>query len=124
MNIEPRVTSLKLSNELKKNGYPQEGLWFYNSETMKLQRGFTSHTTQEGIMKWSIVAPTCDELGEKLPLGFDIRKANGSKEASWYCLFTIDFEHGQKEDFLFYADTEANVRAKMWLYLKKHGVIK
>jgi len=119
MNIEKQVTNLGLSKELKENGYPQEGLWFYNSETMKLQRGFTSHTTQEGIMKWSIVAPTCAELGEKI------------KEFPQpvYCIdrnsWVVDAVPLSKDnEVLLCEDTEVDARAQMVLFLIKKGLLK
>ena len=48
MKLEKQVCSLELAKKLKELGVKQESLWFYNSKTMKLQRGFSAHTSNKG----------------------------------------------------------------------------
>jgi len=127
--IESQVCSLQLSKEIKEAGYLQEGLWFYNSETMKLQRGFTSHINHKGKMCWSIVAPTVAEGWKKLPMAVE-------REGIIYDLITLKGKDKVEKTIVTYAnvakhitlnaladENPANAIHKMWLYLKKEGLI-
>lgn len=122
MNIEKQVTNLGLSKELKENGYEQKGHFWWASIS---GRHFRLTCNQIGfqIKEWKkaekIVAPTCAELGEKI------------KEFPQpvYCIdrnsWVVDAVPLSKDnEVLLCEDTEVDARAKMWLYLKKHGVIK
>ena len=113
MKIEDiKCTSLKLAKELKANGYKQKGLWFYDLKTNKLQQGFTSHIDIDGFCRWSIVAPTVAELGEALPRGTSSFLSDTVAHCTW--------NHRQVSiDYL----SEADVRAKLWLHLKKEKLI-
>ena len=111
MKLEKQVCSLELAKKLKELGVKQESLWFYNSKTMKLQRGFSAHTSNKG-MTWSISAFTVAELGEMLPSGYySIRE--GSVWECWLRNGTQKVE----------ASTEADARAKMLIYLLENKLM-
>lgn len=128
IKLENQVVSLELAKQLKEAGYKQEGLWFYNSETMKLQLGFTCHTDKQGKMKWSIVAPTVAKLGEALPKNigeYNFLEIGKDIDKKWWCVYRdISINDRNKSiKYLKRANAEANARAKMWLYLKKEGLL-
>ena len=125
MKIEKQVVNQKLAKQLKEEGYPQEkNLWYWH-----LHWGikgdvpviYNSRLYGDDGKTYVCVAPTVAELGEKLPRGY-ITAFGGQ---SWQCFkitdvrcCPIDFKQLDIN-----ADTEANARAKMWLYLKKKGLI-
>ena len=123
MKIENQVVSLELAKELKDAGYPQEGVWWwcqYNSKEWGVNHRLVGFN--------NIVAPTVAELGEAL---LDLRNefAQGWSDSGCHWHFqagdrgcgsmiegfgkTFDSES---------EDTEADARAKMWLYLKQKGL--
>jgi len=150
MKLEQQVCSLELSKKLKELGVKQESLFFYNSKTMELQKGFTSHTDRKGIHHWSISAFTVAELGEMLPKSICIYKKSKKKlRYKWltgtfyhpYFYYPIEndkgygfglmyttyvwFETQNDKDILHaeLAHTEANVRAKMLIYLLENKLL-
>ena len=143
MKLQDQQVSLELSLQLKEAGYKQEGLWWWVEEEherfnvcqfltckekvtdskfckkhsnkddyMLLDRGMA-----ENICGENFVAPTVAELGEALPVGVQSwrRFNNEHKPKEYYKC------HYQQGDFRYDCDanTEADARAKMWLYLKK-----
>lgn len=110
MKLENQVVSLELSKQLKKAGYKQEGTWWWIDDW----------TGTEGMPNWKIyycpkgngeiVAPTVAELGEKLKT--NMNNIQYSKHHKDYAIWLGIGKENR-------ADTEANARAKMWLYLKK-----
>ena len=64
------TTTLEKSKELRDADFKQQTKLYYNSETGKLQLGFTSHVDSEGLMCWSISAVTITELLEELDNNF------------------------------------------------------
>ena len=124
MELENQVTSLELSKELKENGYPQEGLWWWIDD----DRGFILPATdKENLKGWRkitrvFIAPTVAELGEKLPRALYIDTNNywfGTRKIpdnTWDVLYDSKYNTIRTS-----ADTEVNARAKMWLWLKKEG---
>lgn len=123
MNIEKQVVSLKLAKELKEAGYLQEGVWWWTGFRELCLRGnstfFYSFTVDNSSMysldvKDLIVAPTVAELGGAI-------KRHPQPE---YC---VDKKHwlwfATNSNYNIATKTEANARAKMWLYLKKEKLI-
>ena len=126
MQIEKQVCSLSLAKELKQNGYPQtEGVWWWAWKeehyclTEKVLEG--EPTLVAGFPPYDfpytgIVAPTVSELGERLPDGYRTLKINNI----WMALSpnkVVPIKWAE-------ANTEANARCKMLLYLVKEGLIK
>jgi len=127
MKPENQVVSLELDKELKENGYKQEGLWWWDLETKSiLPVGYFSLTIKSNPQRY-VAAPTVAELGERLP------KTIRTKDNDYNLVIVKDLNKLQYEAELDYstwdilktieADTEANARAKMWLYLKKEKLI-
>ncbi len=107
---------LKYAKKLKKLGVKQESLWYYNSKTMKLQKGFTSHADIEGFCRWSTSAFTVAELGEMLPKWiYTIRLDYKPYDKCWCVL-----DKGGRIEIT--ADTEANARCLMLIYLLEKGI--
>jgi len=142
MKLENQVTGLELSQELKKVGFPQDTLFYWCK--YKLVRGVYVKGFDEPKKGWrlqlgnkegfrddfseTVSAPTVAELGEMLPIyilkddivgRYDcecIKKRNDWWDILYYERNRISIMKGGK--------TEADARAKMWLYLKKEGLIK
>ncbi len=131
MTLEQQVVSLQLAKQLKEAGYPQDESLFYWYEQYK------DLNTGKGNIYWEanhetswfpspgscvrrtgnkIAAPTVAELGEKMPIYIQTHKTNGEQGKKWYCSHMIRKNFSNE-------DTEANARAKMWLYLKKENVL-
>ena len=118
-----QFVSFDLAKELKKAGYPQSGLWWWCEENANKKEHllycndvFLSKDTHDAIVSMThpcvyYVAPTVAELGEALPS----QCRSWTNGAMWFCKYGLEGQVRIK------ADTEAIIRAKMWLYLKKEG---
>ena len=113
MELEEQVTSLELSRELKDNGYPQEGLWWWVRHFGHL----SINIHKEGAL---CVAPTVAELinnmSEKIQI-LHIGLLTGG--------YAVTYETKEKKTNLNMETDKnlANAFAKMWLYLKKEGLL-
>ncbi len=119
MKLDNQVVSLKLSQELKKAGYPQEGLWrwYYDNEENN-RKYFIQHEMFDEDDQLICVAPTVAELGEALPIVQDMYIDHiKNAENEWIVALRKDSTR-----IVSFIDTEADARAKMWLYLKKEGL--
>jgi hypothetical protein len=133
------VTNLELSKKLKESGFPQDGSVFYwicNPDTDKYVLVYQPNVD---IKAWrGFAAPTASEIGEKLPakiinpstrnldnLYFNFaHKGNDSKQ-DVRTGYTVEYHTPFSYPLIrITSDTEANARAKMWLYLKKHNLLK
>jgi hypothetical protein len=126
MKIEEQVVSLELAKELKETGYPQDGLFCWvpnvpgNEISHRLRSLGDGETLEDNRGTYGrdvyIAAPTVAELGEQLPVYFSSYKTHGEQGGPWYCkgFLSKQVEEGQ---------SEANSRAKMWLYLKSHSLL-
>ena len=146
MKPENQVVSLELSKELEKAGYRQDGLWWWVKIPSKnYLLGMADLEQQEFCVRvnnryiWfekdiepinNFAAPTCAELGERLPNKIFIRGFNYYLFIAKICgEWIIDYKldnlplHSVYGFITQKAKTEANVRAKMWLYLKKEELI-
>jgi len=125
MKLENQLVNLKLAKQLKKAGYPQEGLWWwvyawekyrYVPNKRKIILTFFGHiTAQHNKERIICVAPTVAELGKMLPEDC----FSFSQLGDWHCFESIRYFERGEEVYETDADIEANARAKMWLYLKK-----
>jgi hypothetical protein len=135
MKLEDQVVSLELAKKLKEAGYKQKGLWWWYehkqrgkdddfSECLVLDNepDYTMHPRED----WNkYVAPTVAELGERLPEAVEINNYICSLminpcKGGWAVYYS---SYNGKEGYSITADTEADARAKMWLYLKKEGLL-
>ena len=118
------VCDLEYAKELKELGYEQCGTWRYEQKDTyhpryKLVR---CPTNTDAILK-RYVAPTVAELGKALPIGF----TTYFDGQGWYSLGTNPLSLLMPGDFkslAIHADTEANCRARMLIYLIKEGIVK
>ncbi len=120
-----QFTSLELAKELKKSGYPQEGLWMWvKYELWKEPKLWLSDMSSQfkttclsGKREYEFVAPTVAELGERLPndkiLEYISKKLNGFSKTQDKCLAYIIMD-------LF---KNPNALVKIWLYLKKEKLL-
>lgn len=117
MELEKQVTSLELSKRLKELGVEQESLfcwekidWEGKNAILKYRREVSAHNG------WIISAFTVAELGEMLPDGVASGKHENKaahKYGKYHCKwFTKKMIYNQR------ADTEADARAKMLIYIK------
>jgi len=121
---EWQVVNRKLSEKLKKAGFKQEGLWCWNPgmtnnkvwwELLNLPTNYGS--PKKPKKEVAIIAPTVAEMGEALPdWNYTIRLDYEPYKNKWCAL-----QRGGRIEVE--ANTEANARAKMWLYLKKEGLL-
>ena len=115
MNIEEQVTSLELSKQIKELGVEQESLFYWISTL----QGFEIVYQGELLGEVSYSAFTVAELGKLLPTWFYSGKTLSKA-------LKTEFECGSAEydkQTWKKADTEANARGKMLIYLIEHNLI-
>ena len=129
MNLEHQVTSLELAKQLKEAGYEQEGLWWWVFPLVKDATPYLANNDFVRPIKVKkklghevekiIVALTVAELGEALQnkAGQTMTLFDGS---CWHSGNRYPSSEGSK---FIEANTEANARAKMGLYLKKEKLL-
>ena len=111
MKLEDQVCSLELSRKLKELGVKQEALFFWVDD---LDDSWVVYIGkyQGAINKSGIDAFTVSELGKMLP-SFVHNFRNHTKPNQWTCNYDEAHEVG---------DTEADVRAKMLIYLLENKI--
>ena len=140
MKLEIQQVNLDLSKQLKEAGYPQEGLWWWtewSTGTVDTDISICADSellrvdgTEYGQFMRICIAPTVAELGERLPRYIELKVIAGQTQTH-YLYTTKSFNNewgvfyamnnGRTRHHREYADTEADCRAKMWLYLKKRN---
>ena len=127
MKIEEQVVNRELAKKLKKAGYKQsESFWWWyqwkENDEWKLGNDDMGYG---GKQVWDYIsAPTVAELGGKLPIQLDKNKFENLEihhtEFEWIVAYRIP---GKTWSISKYAPTEADARAKMWLYLKEKRLL-
>lgn len=125
MELERQVVSLELAKKLKELGVPQESLFFWCSDyqgIMLLSQQEYSDNLRNKTPQLSKIASafTVAELGEMLP---EIFRSEKYKRGKWICHDGRECTEPITEE-LFEADTEADARAKMLIYLLENNLIK
>lgn len=146
MELEKQVCSLELAEKLEELGVPQESYFYWNKHWKnpdKKESGFweLEHGTNPSLLnkhadaafgeRVAFAAFTVAELGEMLPGGIVSFKCNQyhflNKEGKkWWCDFTPGGRPSDMTDLYegnCFADTEADARAKMLIYLLKNHLI-
>jgi hypothetical protein len=124
MKLENRVSNLELSRKLKELGCKQESLFYYDPRNGKLRYGFDSYTDKDGKMKWFISAFTVAELGEMLPEYIEIKKIGKFLESRKYMnQWKVSYCNNSGCFPSFNADTEADARGLMLIYLLENKLI-
>ena len=121
MKLEDQVVSLGLARKLKKLGVKQESLWYWWKSKIGKFYLTLEHAIPQGYNSYS--AFTTSELGKLLPASLLINNLECSLKLwcndsgdYWYCGYGINGVleiNGSRAN----ADTEANARAKMLIYL-------
>jgi len=127
MKLEQQVVSLELAKQLKELGVKQESLWWwrlYSDGTGGMDWHLELYNNKDKDKAYDeISAYTVAELGEMLPYKLDdywYSANNGSKEL-WCCWNKHSVYNHAWEDTS-NANTEANARAKMLIWLIENGI--
>jgi len=118
MTNEDHLTSLELSKHLKKLGVKQESVWYW----WKAGHIFVEEARYAG-RQWEKLASafTVAELGELLPDDFYTTKDTTTGKTIWGC---AHYTSSYKLEYpLLEANTEADARAKMLIYLREKQLI-
>ena len=124
MNLEKQVVSLELAKKMKELGFKQESLWWWRklfNDSYKIQ---SDHDLIKDIGVY-FSAYTVAELGEMLPSQYHSWKSILDEEGlgkGCLCVRFSEPEFDSSDEHWISADTEANARAKMliWLIENKH----
>lgn len=132
MKLEQQVVSLEVAQRLKELGVKQESLFHWTR----------SHTRKSGELKadskyylafnknkkhfsdYEFSAFTVAELGEMLPdYCQTVTMEESSRTQGKYKCYDSTVENWTMRDIKFYADTEADARGKMLIYLLENKLI-
>lgn len=126
MPLEHQVTSLEVSQKMKALGFKQESAFFWRNQHRDWDKNHWLHYPVYAFNEDTEIFATADdingvsaylssELGEMLPAGTSTRKGWGMD--SGYVMFD------NEANKICSADTEADARAKMLIYLAENGLI-
>lgn len=122
MDIQKQVISLEIARKLKKFGVKQESIWAWVDFNLM---GGVWELMDSDVYKNTkikqISAFTVAELGEMLPRGY-YSVCDYNDNPNWICWKFNEGKEKNKEKEM--ASTEANVRAKMLIYLLENRLIK
>lgn len=119
-NLSNHCVSLEIAKELKAAGYDQESTIFGYYENADTHELLYSPELKPMMDKW-IAAPLASEIGELLPakLGFKRLCIYHFEDDGWH----ISYEEMDRYWHREIDKSEADARAKMWLYLKKENLL-
>lgn len=126
MTLKDICVSLDLAKQLKEAGYKQDSLFLWEIGLDNKPYLVKSYSANEADMSRLFSAPTASEIGERLPIElnsgrYTIERCDGYWELRFYEDAEQDLEglyDWHDEEY-----TEANARAKMWLYLKENNLL-
>ena len=123
MKLEHQVVSLELAKRLKELGVEQESLFWYSKLNGELKVKFFDEDDYLDISEMEVYSAfTVAELGEMLPVGYHTFAAGPRLEDRMYiCYYTN--ANGDRFDYAQEADTEADARAKMLIYLLENKLV-
>lgn len=141
MKLKDQVCSLELAKKLKELGVKQESLFYWATDGNRnwldikingLFYDFNFQVADDDFYKrnefYQYSAFTVAELGEMLPKGHwtngAVCKGCCDRNLNYFCEYEIDFENPEAKKELIYANTEANARAKMLIYLLENKLWK
>ena len=126
MKLEQQVCSLELSKRLKELGVKQESLWWWVINNKKNNLAEVWQQPCRDIFDYTnYSAFTCAELGEMLPIDscYSIKKdLDEDENGLWECRYTYVTKDSGPKAVL--ANTEANARASMIVYLLENKLMK
>jgi len=120
MDLENQVTSLELSKRLKELGFKQESLFYWSKnggQKWKIENSFYFKVDKRA----DISAYTAADLGDMLP-----EYVEKDEKIYWlkgYKLLEYVENYTYNSLCIFRADTEADARAKMLIYLRENNLI-
>jgi len=134
MTLENQVTSLELSQKLKELGFKQDSLFYWGKLLHKDEyKIFGLGAEIDEVTRYS--AYTVAELGEMLPNYINIPYKNGKTKSPNHFLvlkkYPVDkhnwgiryYRTSRSINIEKRADTEADARAKMLIYLKENNLL-
>lgn len=135
MKLEQQVTSLGVSQKLKELGVKQESVYAWVNQKEKVGSYLDSielyATMGRTPTNGAVSAFTCAELGEMLPDTFITQKAGNNQwtcygSSAWWAeqndeRFENEVDTVEQKDTI--ADTEADARGLMAIYLAENGLI-
>ncbi|KKL44682.1 hypothetical protein LCGC14_2363220 [marine sediment metagenome] len=120
MNLKTHVTTLKTSKLLVKNGWDMRTLFYWYDTTseggdlmeLKYEKDILGYHIAK-VPQCYYPAPLASEIGEEL-----------AKDCKTYWT-GLEFrcECDKKNGYAIQGDNETEIRAQMWIYLKKEGLI-
>lgn len=123
------VTSKEISEKLKSLGVKQESLFWWDDDGKlciggEERMGNTLYPeTMSGGIYSILSAFLCSELGEMLPIECDYYKPANGTVARDCGKWVVYWEPTDYKYHKIYADTEADARGKMLIYLLENGLI-
>lgn len=121
MKLENQVVSLELAQKLRELGVKQESFAYWVGDKTYDVHGESHrdyHLHYIGFCTGGISAYTAGELGEMLPVWTTTHIFSDDAEEGKYAVECIGTHTGQ-----FYANTEADARAEMLIYLLENKLI-
>ena len=136
MKFEQICTSLELAKKLHKKSFPTALFWWAIEGYADGVGGFIESGKKPYLVReykgmgdntevWFISAPTASELGEALPKRVENFCLHCVKAVDHWIISYRDYEDANlfMEGSTRFDKSEANARAKMWLYLKENKLI-
>lgn len=117
MKLEQQVCNLEFAQKLKGLGIEQKSLFYIDEQDQEITYGAFTIPTFPGHTYISTF--TVAELGEMLP-DYYLSKRIGMLRGAWAC---FDDSVLNRNSFNTRADTEADVRASMLVYLLENKII-
>ena len=123
MTLEQQLVSLELAKKLKELGVKQESYFGWVYDPMSSLGYFVTSNSDKWEYEYS--AYTVAELGEMLPARVQKFRLQCDKapDEKWFVSY-IAFLDDDNEEIVQFANTEANARAKMLIYLIENNHIK
>jgi hypothetical protein len=128
MELQTQVCSLDLAKRLKELGVKKESVFAWRGTKQGMQITFSADFSLQKNDSIHGVYPafTVAELGEMLPIRFSVGNRQVAifsyRENEAFCCALKDLHSKIVE--IFTADTEADARAKMLIYLLENGLLK
>lgn len=124
MKLKNQVVSLKLAKQLKELGFKQDSLyiWLDDEGVVKLLREADIDYRPRHTTCFEYPAYTVAELGEMLPIEIEDNYLDCYKTERLNGVWECSYESAMNGHFEI-ANTEADARAKMLIYLKTNNLI-
>lgn len=126
MKKENQVVSLECAQEMQKLGATQDGIYSYFQYDkwnilLRETKEIFAPNNECGCNKGNLICSTFTvaEMGEKLPSNYNTLKFSKGDLIIW-CCSNLEFSF---DLFYKYANREGDARAKMWILLRRKGLL-